>query len=212
MNGPENTSVDDYLGGLRGTTEKERLTAQLQSASERAANLNRQAVQASVDVGKEKTQFFEKVALGCGGTIALTVSFVGAHSGRLQPPWLLRAALVALVGAMISAMYRNWKFHFYVLGAWMRQDLAAKQERERCRRDLIVNFPMLSAEDGKPIRVQEWLAEFAKDDETCTARIAECTKQETSAFKYTRVSEYLTLGLAVCGMLLLTAIAWFDLL
>jgi hypothetical protein len=69
--------------------------------------MGERAVQVSVDISKEKTQYFEKIALASAGTIALVVSFVGSHAGRLQPPWLLRSALIVLVLAMITAMYRN---------------------------------------------------------------------------------------------------------
>lgn len=67
--------------------QQEMLIRELESARKHAKNMNERAVQGSLDIGKEKTQFFEKIALASGGTIALVVSFVGAHAGRLQPPW-----------------------------------------------------------------------------------------------------------------------------
>ena len=65
--------------------EQKRLMALSESAAQHAAEANQRAVQVSVDIGKEKTQYFEKIALACAGTIALVVSFVGSHAGRLQP-------------------------------------------------------------------------------------------------------------------------------
>jgi hypothetical protein len=53
------------------------------------ANLNealKTANQTQIDIAKERTQFFEKLAIGSGATIAAMVSFFGAHSQRLQPP------------------------------------------------------------------------------------------------------------------------------
>jgi hypothetical protein len=170
--------------------------------------MNKQAVQASIDIGKEKTQYFEKIAFGCGGTIALVVSFVGAHSGRLQPPWLLRTSLVTLVFAMATAMFRNWKFQFYSFATWMRQNLEAKQEKGRCERNLMATGPVLSVEDGKPINATEWMAGFERDDQALTDQIAKCIKLETSAFNYTRIAEYVALVLAICGISLLIAVAW----
>src|SRR5262245_55974215 len=116
-------------------TEQKRLEALWNSAIAQARAANDRAVQASVDIVKDKTQYFEKIALACAGTIALTVSFIGSHSGRLQPPWLLRSALIVLVLAMIAAMYRNWKFPFYILAYHAARDLDAKLERQRCKRD-----------------------------------------------------------------------------
>ena len=81
MNQPPNLPVDQ---------NKLRLAALFDSASKHATAANQRAVQVSVDIGKERAQYFEKIALASGGTIALVVSFVGSHAGRLQPPWYLR--------------------------------------------------------------------------------------------------------------------------
>jgi hypothetical protein len=64
------------LGQVSAQIEQKALLAQLESAREHARNMNQRAVQVSMDVGKEKTQYFEKLSLGAGGTIALVVSFV----------------------------------------------------------------------------------------------------------------------------------------
>jgi len=62
-----------------------------------------------LDGAKERTQFFEKLAIGAGATIAALVSFLGANNKRvLHPEWILRCALVALVVAMFGAMLRNY--------------------------------------------------------------------------------------------------------
>ncbi len=159
--------------------EQKRLMALFESAAKYAAKANQRAVQVSVEIGKEKTQYFEKIALACAGTIALVVSFVGSHAGRLQPGWLLRSALIALVLAMIAAIYRNWKFPFYLLAHHARQNFVAKQEKERYRRDYILVVPSFALEDGKPIEVQKFLAQFAEDEKLLDKRIAECKKQET---------------------------------
>jgi hypothetical protein len=144
--------------------EQQRLVSRLESAGKHATDMNQRCVQISAGIAQEKTQYFEKIALAAGGTIALVVSFVGSHAGRLQPPWLLRSALIVLVLAMIAAMYRNWEYPFYMLAVYARQDYDAKRERERCRRDYIVAFPAVAMEDGKLINVQEFLSNFAEDD------------------------------------------------
>jgi hypothetical protein len=118
--------------------QEQRLQARVERAAKYASDMNQRSVQVNVDIGKEKTQYFEKLALASGGTIALLVSFVGAHSGRLQPAWLLRSALVMLVLAMIAAMYRNWKYPFYVPAIYARQEFAAMRKREQCRLDYVV--------------------------------------------------------------------------
>jgi hypothetical protein len=188
--------------------EQERLKAVLESASKYAAEMNRSVAQISMDLGKEKTQYFEKIALACAATIALVVSFVGGHAGRLQPAWLLRSALVALVLAMMGAMYRNWKFPFYILAVHAGQEQTAKQKKARCTRDWIVAIPSVAWENGKPIDVEQWLAKFEQDEKVFDKRIADCTEQEDSSFSIVRKVEYLTLFLTLLGMIMLVALAW----
>jgi hypothetical protein len=162
--------------------EQQRLVSRLESAGRHATDMNQRCVQISAEIAKEKTQYFEKIALAAGGTIALVVSFVGSHVGRLQPSWLLRSALIVLVLAMIAAMCRNWKYPFYLMAVYARQDYGAKRERERCRRDYIVAFPAVAMEDGKLIDVKGFLKGFAEDDEFLSGEIGKFQRQERSAF------------------------------
>lgn len=184
---------------LRGRYERDK-----QFASE--ANLR--AVQVSVDIGKEKTQYFEKIALAAGGTIALVVSFVGAHAGKLNPPWLLRSALVALVLAMIAAMYRNWKYPFYLIAIYGGQYAAAQLNRERSKRDLIVRIPSIDPDTGQHNDVQAIREQFAVDEKALNDKIDECKRQEHSAFEQTKWLERSALALIVVAMGMLVALAW----
>jgi hypothetical protein len=193
---------------LPDRVEQERLKTLFEGAVKHAREANRQAVQASVDIGKEKAQYFEKIALACAGTIALVVSFVGSHVGRLQPAWLLRSALVALLLGMMAAMYRNWRFPFYLLAHFAGADQTAKRERERYRRDYIVAVPSVALEDGNPVDVAAYLRQFAEDEQILDKRIAECQKQEDSAFKVVQRVDYAALVLTVTGMVFLIALAW----
>jgi hypothetical protein len=196
------------MNPLPDPIEQKRLSSLFESAVKRAQNANERAVQVSVDIGKEKTQYFEKIALACAGTIALVVSFVGSHAGRLQPARLLRGALVTLLLGMIAAMYRNWKFPFYVLAHARRNDETAKRDKERCRRDYIVAVPSLALEDGKPIDVEEFVRQFDEDEKVREERIKKCQTQEDSAFNIVKHVEHAALALTVVGMILLIALAW----
>jgi hypothetical protein len=173
-----------------------------------ASDANLRATQVSVDIGKEKTQYFEKIALAAGGTIALVVSFVGAHAGKLNPPWLLRSALVALVLTMIAAMYRNWKYPFYLIANYGRQYLAAQLERERSKRDLVVRIPSISPATGQLNDVQALCAQFALDEKALNDQIDKCKRQEHSAFEQTKWLERAALTFIVVSMCMLIALAW----
>jgi len=189
--------------------QQQLLLSLVESAKKHAADMNERATQTTVDIAKEKTQYFEKIALASAGTIALVVSFVGSHAGRLQPPWLLRSALVVLVLAMIAAMYRNWRFPFYMMGVYGRQYLEAKRQSRKRERDYVMEFPSLAREeDGTPMDISQFQTEFAEEAKLFETKIAECTKQEKSAFATVKFVEYLTLTLVITGMGLLIALAW----
>jgi hypothetical protein len=185
------------------------LIAGFETARKHAADMNERAVQVSLDIGKEKTQFFEKIALASGGTIALVVSFVGSHVGRLQPPWLLRSALVALVLSMVGAMYRNWRFQFYFLAVYARQYMEAKQQKMYRQRDYVIAFPALALnDDGTPVNLTVFHQQIVEDEKTFKTKIKECQDQEDSSFTIVKYFEYVTLTLIVAGMGMLVGLAW----
>ncbi len=191
---------------LASTTEY--LQACYERAKQFASEANLRAVQVSVDIGKQKTQYFEKIALAAGGTIALVVSFVGAHTGKLNPPWLLRSALVALVLAMIAAMYRNWRYPFYLFAIYGRQYAAAQLDRERSKLDLIGRIPSIDPDTGQLNDVEAIRAQFAMDEKALNSKIDECKRQEHSAFEQTKWLERAALALMVVAMGMLIALAW----
>src|SRR5579871_6357177 len=166
--------------GLPPQVQQQFLMSALESARKHAADMNERAVQVSLDIGKEKTQYFEKIALASGGTIALVVSFVGSHAGRLQPPWLLRSALVALVLSMVGAMYRNWRFPFYLFAVYGRQFMEAKQQKMYREREYVTAFPALARnDDGTAVDLAAFTRQTAEDEKVFKAKIKECNDQES---------------------------------
>jgi hypothetical protein len=73
--------------------------------------------QTKVDIAKEGTQFFEKLAIGSGAAITVLVSFLGAHPKCLRPSWALKTSLVALGVAILAALCRSWTYPWYAQSA-----------------------------------------------------------------------------------------------
>lgn len=190
--------------------EELRLKTRLEGAIKHAADINERALEVYAEVAKEKTHYFEKIALGSGATIALLVSFVGSHASRLQPAWLLRSALIVLVLAMVATMYRNLRYPYYLTAAYSNQNYVALRAREQCRLDLLLKFPDQHLKHGKPVDVQETKEEFGKADRGFEEEIAKFQKQETSVFKQVGSVEGIALFLVVVGMALLIALAWIN--
>ena len=109
--------------------------------------------QLQVDSGKGRSQYFEKLTIGCGAAIAAIVSFLGgSNKHALHPTWVLRCSLVALAVAMRAALYRNCRYQNYWMAFDKRAYTEALRDEERCRNDLFQVVPAHSWEDGKPIR------------------------------------------------------------
>jgi hypothetical protein len=165
---------------------------------------------AQLDIAKERTQFFEKIALGAGATIAAIVSFVGSRSGHLQPPWLLRAALVSLVLSMVGALLRNWRYPFYLLSTFTGRKLVAAMNYNKRKADLIATGVMGDIETGRRIDPRQWMKEHASQIDIGDDSVDEAQKQSDGLYNNIRVIEMLTLGLSLLGIAMLIALAWVN--
>ena len=174
--------------------ETERLKKLLESADTSATEIINQAAQAQTDIAKEKTQYFEKIALGSGATIAAVVSFIGSHSGRLKPPYLLRSALVTLIATMVGSMYRNWRYPYYINGVWLVNEYQATRRREQRRADFFEAVPVNSMQTGMPIDGAKWAADHEKTDRILEKKIKEFTEGRDNAWKAVSRAERITLG------------------
>jgi hypothetical protein len=141
--------------------ERARLLLQEATRSENKAATSFNRVQ--VDAGKEKSQYFEKLAIGSGAAIAAIVSFLGAHSGSgaaLKPGWILRCSLVSLVVALFAALYRNFRYPYYVFAVWKRLWVEATRYQQQCNDrwlhlTSVANNPVVDFESGKAVEMAQ---------------------------------------------------------
>ena len=190
--------------------EKRRHEVLLERATRHAENVESALHKSTIEIASETTKYFEKVALGSGATIAAMVSFIGSHSGKLSPPYLLRSALVTLVMAMLTAMYRNWRYPRYVLTQYQAQHYQAMLNREQCKRDYFMAAPTASLQDGKIINPQEFAKYVEGIETTFTAYIARFKKIETRISKEVEWMGNVSLLCAVVGIGQLIALAWIN--
>lgn len=190
-------------------THQDILQGYYESACKFANEANLRTVQVQHDVAKEKTQYFEKIAITAGGTIAVVVSFMGAHPGKLSPPWVLRSALVTLVLTMIAAMARNWRYPFYIIASYVRQYVEAISEREESKLKLIVSgAPPLEGETLEPFDMKKYREDYDKGKLSRDKQIADCKRAENRAYWQTAALEYISLILIIAGMSMLVVLAW----
>ena len=163
-----------------------------------------------IELSKERTQYFEKLVLGCGATIALVVSYLGSQHPTLEPKWLLRTALVALGAAMLGAMYRNWIYPRYVLSARYKELDEALLENHRNYGEFARTTPLTSLQTGRP--ASDYIAHptFGEIDAVLTAKIKEFKEQEDHIWKNLKWVEPAVLFFAATGIILLVVLAWIN--
>ena len=189
---------------------KARLETMVNEAASHADKVEDELWKTSIRIANEGSAFFEKVAFGCGATVAAVVSFLGTHAGRLTPPYLLRASLVTLVLSILAAMYRNWRYPNYVLVNYQSQQYEASLKRERCRRDLFTAVPSVSMQDGQPINAATFAQYVEKLEGSFTESIANFKRIEGRIDKEVKWVGNLSLMFAVAGICQLIALAWIN--
>jgi hypothetical protein len=117
---------------------EEWLKQRWQTAEERVQKTAGKFDQAQADAAKDRTQYFEKLTIGCGAAIAAFVSFLGATSDKhpLHPKWMLPSTVALLTFAMFAALYRNFRYQNYLISvfkkAYLKSGLVQKRHVPSC--------------------------------------------------------------------------------
>jgi hypothetical protein len=120
------------------TYQKTRLQIRHERAQWKANEADAAAEQAQVDIAKERAQFFEKLAIGSGAAITALVSFLGSHSEKLRPPWILRTSLVALVVTILAALFRSLTYQKYFPSTADIRRSKSRIEEQQLKRERIL--------------------------------------------------------------------------
>ena len=186
-------------------------SARILAAQQKATEANHRTSQASVDVGKEKVQYFEKIALGTGATIAAIISFVGSSPASIHTPKVLKTSLVLFVLGLVGAMYRNWRYPFYTMSVWIRTDAEAKLQVEQCEYELFDEHPEIQIlEFGKPVPHDTWATEYEKRKAIAEKNINDAIKRENRIFFEIQIVENASLILIVLAIVSLVALIWLN--
>lgn len=185
--------------------------ARILAAQQKAAEANQRTSKASVDVGKEKVQYFEKIALGTGATIAAIISFVGSSPASIHTPKLLKSSLVLFVLGLVGAMYRNWRYPFYTMSVWIRTEVEAKLQVEQCEYELFEEHPEIQIlEFGKLIAHTTWKNDYVKRKAATEKNIKDAIKRENRIFLEIQIIENASLILLVLAIASLVALIWMN--
>lgn len=93
------------------------------------------------NISKDVTGHFEKLAVFCGGTIALVVSFLGAHKDTLHWHRLIPISIWILAGGMIAATIRNVLYQHWAHRVFERSSVLARREEQEARAEYLSVAP-----------------------------------------------------------------------
>ena len=140
--------------------ELQRRRANLTSASQWVQETGKDISQTQLNFSTERTQFFEKLAIGSGAAVAVIVSYLGVHARGLSPSWMIHAALALLTVSMVSALYRNFRYPYYVLAIKDLNWINAKVHEQKCKKECFEAEPnAISMRTGEPINAKKWISE-----------------------------------------------------
>jgi hypothetical protein len=140
--------------------EIQRRRANLASALEQVKETANDISQTQLNFSTERTQFFEKLAIGSGAAVAAIVSYLGAHARGLSPSWMMHAALALLTVTMVSALYRNFRYPNYVLAVKDLNCIYAKVYEQECKKECFEAEPnAISMQTGERINAKKWISE-----------------------------------------------------
>jgi len=199
------------MAETRYKRSQEEHTTRIAAARQKASEANQRTSNTSIEVGKEKTQYFEKIALGTGATIAAIVSFVGSSPASIHSPLLVKLALVLLVIGLAAAMYRNWRYPFYTMSVWLRAEAEAKLQVEHCEYELFDDHPDIQIiEDGLLVPHDLWKHKYEQQRMQSTETITAAIKRENRIFLEIQTVENAALILIILAIVLLTALIWVN--
>ena len=165
-----------------------------------------------VDTSKDRTQYFEKLTIGSGAAIAAVVSFLGATSDKhpLRPKWLLHYTLLALVLAMFSALYRNWRYQNYLLMMAKKAWLESQSEEHQRRNEFFQDATAYGWQTGKRIDIDEWNPKFEKSQAELERGLSKLAKEEKYRLREFTVAGNLCLLAISVAMVSLVVIAFMN--
>jgi hypothetical protein len=144
--------------------EIQRRRDRLNSANQWVKETADDTTQTQLNFSTERTQFFEKLAIGSGATIAGIVSYLGVHAKGLSPSWMMHAALGLLTVSMVSALYRNFRYPNYVLAVKDLNWCSAKAHEQECKKDCFEAEPnAVSWQTGERINAKKWISDVNAD-------------------------------------------------
>jgi hypothetical protein len=188
--------------------EVQRLRILVDGANKQLQKVNADTEQSKIEGAKGRVDFYDKLTIGAGATIAALVSFLGAHSTKLWPTWILRGALISLVLTIIASLFRNYRYPNYVLQIHKISFIRASRYEQQCRLNYFKADPAtISIQTGQRIDLPEFVKDVEDSDEELETTLKEAGKLSERLLKQWTYAENLAIGFATLAMVFLVWLA-----
>jgi hypothetical protein len=188
--------------------ELHRLRVLLEGAEKQRQKVYADIEQSRIDSAKGRVDFFDRLTIGSGATIAALVSFLGAHTSKLQPTWILRGALVSLVLTMIAGLFRNYRYPNYVLQIHKISLLNSSRYQQQCRLNCLKADPTaISIQTGQQIDLPKTIKDFEKSDEELETHVVDARKLGRRLEKQWTYAQFVCISFATLAAVLLVWLA-----
>jgi hypothetical protein len=187
--------------------ELKRREAVWKQAQEAAVAADEARVKGELDASKDTQSHFDKLAVLCGGTIALVVPFLSTHGTHLQLHLLARLALICFGISLLSSIGRNYFNVRYTYFVYQRISLNAQKEEQKARlQHVSVAANPVSFQTGQPMS-KEWGKEMEESSKEIEALLSKWKKQEDSFLTYWVWLGRVAHSLFTAGMLALVTVS-----
>ncbi len=198
--------------GREDFIEEQRLKRLLENAETQKNDIQSQYSKVQSENAKDRVQFFEKIALGAGATIAGLVSAIGIHGATqkiIRGALCLRVSFVLLAVALAGAVYRNWRYPYYLLRVINESELRAHLKIQELKGEYFSKFETFSMQTGEPIS-PDWGEKAADSNHALKSKIDEHRKKAKNIWTEIRTIENVTLVSSILAMVGLVALACLN--
>jgi hypothetical protein len=126
----------------------------------------------------------------------------------LQPPWILRGALISLVLTIVAGLFRNYRYPNYVLQIHKISWIRCSRYQQQCRLNCLKADPTaISIQTGQPIDLSKTIKEFEKSDKDLEAVLKDNEKTGERLRKEWPYAQSLSIAFALLAMIFLVWLA-----
>lgn len=188
--------------------EVHRLRVLLESAHKQLQKVNGDKEKSQIESAKARSDFYDKLAIGAGATIAALVSFLGSHFSKLHPVWILRGSLISLVLVIAASLFRNYRYPNYVLQIYKISWIRCTRYEQECRLNCLKAEPhAIGLQSGQPIRNSNAVEELAKSNAELGALLKDEEAKGERMMRQWTMAQLLAISFATLSMVLLVWLA-----